>query len=389
MKLHWQVTTGSTIQLAVTASGSAITGWFGMGFGKALKMFPADCIIGNQAGSPIPVGMYNSSSYSSVKLTTAFTIGSKAYTTSGTTATMTFTRTTGDGGAAPVLVRGMNNIIWAYSGSSTSVGSHANKCVCSSLALMLSLVLSLSLALALSSIVFAFSPYLMYLPTLVSTLSRQGNHHRRLLLQWLPSASAVPFSSSTSFSPLSCLLSPPSCLLSSGLILHWDPVSAKQVDMAIEAKAAGNANAGWISVGWPAKAAMVPADAVIGNLPGGRVATYALKGYRSTKLLLPASTAAAAAAAGCAVTDGKAHVCSCLLGTCTHYPVSPPSLAGFRTGVAAKFASAAVSRLIWAFSSSGSTRLNFHESNFGTAKVDFSCRVAPSNDPSPDLDDEL
>ncbi|CAI7815173.1 unnamed protein product [Closterium sp. NIES-53] len=312
MKLHWQVTTGSTIQLAVTASGSAITGWFGMGFGKALKMFPADCIIGNQAGSPIPVGMYNSSSYSSVKLTTAFTIGSKAYTTSGTTATMTFTRTTGDGGAAPVLVRGMNNIIWAYSGSSTSVGSHANKCVCSSLALMLSLVLSLSLALALSSIVFAFSPYLMYLPTLVSTLSRQGNHHRRLLLQWLPSASAVPFSSSTSFSPLSCLLSPPSCLLS------------------------------------PPSCLLSPSSCLL-SPPSCE--------------LLPASTAAAAAAAGCAVTDGKAHVCSCLLGTCTHYPVSPPSLAGFRTGVAAKFASAAVSRLIWAFSSSGSTRLNFHESN--------------------------
>ncbi|CAI5507794.1 unnamed protein product [Closterium sp. Naga37s-1] len=122
-----RVTTTATIQLAVTATGSADNGWFGMCFGKDLRMYPADCIIGNQAGTPIPVGTYNSSSYSSVKLTTAFTIGSKAYTTSGTTATMTFTRTTGDGGVAPVQVRGVNNIIWAYSGSSTTVGSHANK----------------------------------------------------------------------------------------------------------------------------------------------------------------------------------------------------------------------------------------------------------------------
>ncbi|CAI5470822.1 unnamed protein product, partial [Closterium sp. Yama58-4] len=58
-------------------------------------------------------------------------------------------------------------------------------------------------------------------------------------------------------------------------------------------------------------------------------------------------------------------------------------------GGVAKFAPAAVSKLIWAFSSTGSTRLNFHDNNFGTAKVDFSCCNAPSSEPSPDIDAEL
>ncbi|CAI5507796.1 unnamed protein product [Closterium sp. Naga37s-1] len=162
-------------------------------------------------------------------------------------------------------------------------------------------------------------------------------------------------------------------LLPPNLILHWDPVSPKQVDIAIEAKAAGKAKAGWISVGWPTKAAMVPADAVIGNLPGGRVATYALKGYRSSKLV--PTTAIKIENASTTKTADSSTI------------IRFSRIKG--TGVAAKFASTAVSKLIWAFSSTGSSRLNFHDNNFGTAKVDFSCRVAPSSDPSPDIEEEL
>ncbi|GJP48742.1 hypothetical protein CLOM_g8017 [Closterium sp. NIES-68] len=58
------------------------------------------------------------------------------------------------------------------------------------------------------------------------------------------------------------------------------------------------------------------------------------------------------------------------------------------TGVAAKFAMSGVTKLIWAFSCTGNTRLGFHDSNFGTAKVDFSCRTAPSSQPSPDYEED-
>ncbi|CAI5980098.1 unnamed protein product [Closterium sp. NIES-64] len=158
MKLHWKTTTTTTIQLAVTATGGAATGWFGIGFARDLKMYPADAVIGNQAGSPVPVDTYNISSYSAVRLTSAFTIGSKTFAASGTTATMTFTRTTGDGGVAPVQVAGSNKIIWAYSSSgSTTIAKHNYEC---------------------------------------------WNDHRRLLLQWLPliSAPSFAFASAPAFS---------------------------------------------------------------------------------------------------------------------------------------------------------------------------------------------
>ncbi|CAI5979122.1 unnamed protein product [Closterium sp. NIES-65] len=127
MKLHWKVTTGSLLELAVTATGAAATGWFSVAFSKSGGMVTADAVIANQGGSPVPVNTYAITSYSTVKATTAFGAGGKAF-TGGTTATMKFTRSTGDGGVAPVNVRGSNRMVYAYSKSGAKTiayhGSH-------------------------------------------------------------------------------------------------------------------------------------------------------------------------------------------------------------------------------------------------------------------------
>ncbi|CAI5478348.1 unnamed protein product, partial [Closterium sp. Yama58-4] len=127
MRLHWKVATGSLLELAVTATGAAATGWFGVAFSQSGGMVKSDAIIANQGGSPVPVNTYAVTSYSTVKATTAFSAGGKAF-TGGTTATMKFTRSTGDGGVAPVNVRGSNSMVYAYSKSGAKAiayhGSH-------------------------------------------------------------------------------------------------------------------------------------------------------------------------------------------------------------------------------------------------------------------------
>ncbi|CAI5980102.1 unnamed protein product [Closterium sp. NIES-64] len=142
--------------------------------------------------------------------------------------------------------------------------------------------------------------------------------------------------------------------------------------MAIEAKAPGKARTGWISVGWSSKGAMVPADAVVGNLPGGRVVPYAIKGYRTSKLL--------------PTTAFSVYNASTTMSADTSTIIRFSRVKG--TGVSAKFNPTGVSKLIWAFSCTGNKRLSFHDNNFGTAKVDFSCRTAPSSQPSLDYQEE-
>ncbi|CAI5492001.1 unnamed protein product, partial [Closterium sp. Naga37s-1] len=50
--------------------------------------------------------------------------------------------------------------------------------------------------------------------------------------------------------------------------------------LALEAQQGSGAESGWISIGWSTDGRMVPADAVIGNLPGRKVAEYSMTGYR-------------------------------------------------------------------------------------------------------------
>ncbi|CAI5966665.1 unnamed protein product, partial [Closterium sp. NIES-65] len=56
------------------------------------------------------------------------------------------------------------------------------------------------------------------------------------------------------------------------LLLHWNKARANgALTMAVEAKS-GAAKSGWISLAWTANNKMAPADAVFGNLAGGKVA---------------------------------------------------------------------------------------------------------------------
>ncbi|GJP68706.1 hypothetical protein CLOP_g25369, partial [Closterium sp. NIES-67] len=67
--------------------------------------------------------------------------------------------------------------------------------------------------------------------------------------------------------------------LDSALTLHWKTASATKVNLALEAAAGSTAAAGWFSLAWTADGRMAPADTIIGNLPGGAVASYYMSGY--------------------------------------------------------------------------------------------------------------
>ncbi|GJP86960.1 hypothetical protein CLOP_g16920 [Closterium sp. NIES-67] len=143
--------------------------------------------------------------------------------------------------------------------------------------------------------------------------------------------------------------------------------------MAIEAKAAGRAKGGWISLGWSPKGKMSPADAVIGNMVGGLVMPYVIKGYKMSKLQ-PTSAFK--------IGDNAATVTTATNDTIITFSRYKNS------GVYARFPMVGLTKLIWAFSNSGSPSLAFHGDSYGTAKVDFSCRYAPSSKAEEDYEDE-
>ncbi|CAI5509597.1 unnamed protein product, partial [Closterium sp. Naga37s-1] len=358
MRLHWKVATGSLLELAVTATGAAATGWFSVAFSKSGGMVTSDAVIANQGGSPVPVNTYAVTSYSTVKATTAFGAGSRSF-TGGTTATMKFTRSTGDGGAAPVNVKGSNRMVYAYSKSGAKTiayhGSHYQP---------------------------PASPYWRgrFQPA-------PSAHHQRPpaspfpLRHWkslprihpprirLPSRPAPAQVSDTCCPSVALVLMrpvlPPHALTAAfpppltstlpgyafqvalrppNLFLHWTPVSATQVDMAIEAKAAGRAKDGWIALGWSPKGKMSPADAVIGNLAGGLVMPYVIKGYSMSKIQ-PAAFS---------IGSNAATVTTATNDTIITFSRTKNS------GVVMRFPMAGLSKLVWAFSRAGFPSLSFH-----------------------------
>ncbi|GJP80017.1 hypothetical protein CLOP_g10260 [Closterium sp. NIES-67] len=128
LRLHWAVTTTSTIQLALeaTKASGAGTGWFAVGWSSGGAMAPADAVMCNLATTPA-IKAYRITGYStsSVAATTAFTPGSVSLTAGTTTTIAAFTRSTGDGASIGVDVAGVNSLIWAYSaGGSKTVAYH-------------------------------------------------------------------------------------------------------------------------------------------------------------------------------------------------------------------------------------------------------------------------
>ncbi|CAI7906921.1 unnamed protein product, partial [Closterium sp. NIES-53] len=168
---------------------------------------------------------------------------------------------------------------------------------------------------------------------------------------------------------------PPSQPPAPSLVLHWT-LNASRMQVALEAKPASGAEAGWFSVGWTAnRGRMYPADCVVGNLPGSSVGAYYIGGYSLSDV---------------APSDGFS------MGT-------PELTAGSNGGTILKFSRSegdggavpvsfnGSNSLIWAFSESGSTELAFHGNNAGSMDVDFTCQTAPAagtSSPDDDNDDE-
>ncbi|CAI5473530.1 unnamed protein product, partial [Closterium sp. Yama58-4] len=87
MKLHWKVTTGSLLELAVTATGAAATGLVQRRVLQERRHGDVRCGDRESGQLALPVNTYAVTSYSTVKATTAFGAGSRSF-TGGTTATM-------------------------------------------------------------------------------------------------------------------------------------------------------------------------------------------------------------------------------------------------------------------------------------------------------------
>ncbi|CAI5968579.1 unnamed protein product [Closterium sp. NIES-65] len=111
--------------LEAKAGSGAESGWISAGWSADGRMYPADCVIGNLPGGSM--GAYYMSGYgdSDVAPTSSFALGSAEMLTSNGGTVMKFSRASGDGGAIPVDVAGVNTVIWAYSQSgSTALGFH-------------------------------------------------------------------------------------------------------------------------------------------------------------------------------------------------------------------------------------------------------------------------
>ncbi|CAI5503629.1 unnamed protein product [Closterium sp. Naga37s-1] len=128
--LHWAALdsgaqTALQMALEAKAGSGAESGWISAGWSADGRMYPADCVIGNMPGGSM--GAYYMSGYgdADVAPTSSFALSSAEMLTSNGGTIMKFSRVSGDGGAVPVNVAGVNTVIWAYSQSgSTALGFH-------------------------------------------------------------------------------------------------------------------------------------------------------------------------------------------------------------------------------------------------------------------------
>ncbi|CAI5478354.1 unnamed protein product [Closterium sp. Yama58-4] len=143
-------------------------------------------------------------------------------------------------------------------------------------------------------------------------------------------------------------------LSGNGLYLHWAPKGTTEMDFAIEARPGSGAESTWVSVGWSA-GRMAPADAVMGNLAGNKVAAYSIQGYDMGSL---SPTTAFALASTAVLTSNGGSTVSKFTRTIGDgdFPVAPDQ-----------------NTLIWAFSGSGSQGLDYHGGNVGIVNIDFTC----------------
>ncbi|CAI5494466.1 unnamed protein product [Closterium sp. Naga37s-1] len=349
--LHWAALDGSAqtaLQMALEAkAGSgAESGWISAGWSADGRMYPADCVIGNLPGGSM--GAYYMSGYgdSDVAPTSSFALGSAEMLTSNGGTVMKFSRASGDGGAIPVDVAGVNTVIWAYSQSgSTALGFHGRNekgvsgetersgrsgetergsvrgggetegreakngkegregkeakeqerevgLVQHQLARLRPFPDTSTLGSV--QVDFTCSTAATRNNTSAST---QGDDS-----QSLGATSAAESSGGSSSSSSACKASSLAgyyCMVQlsgDNFILHWTTNSTSTIALAAEA-----ATSGWVSLGWSATGRMSPAEAAIGNLPAGTLSTgnaaatavgaYSMTGYGASDVAVTGSFA--------------------------------------------------------------------------------------------------
>ncbi|CAI5959104.1 unnamed protein product [Closterium sp. NIES-64] len=338
--------------LQATSAGAS-GGWFAVGWSPGGKMYPADSVIAHKAGADI--GAYTITGYdsSNVVATTAFSLGSPAY----SAGLATFSRTVGTGSKV-TFVNGPMKTIWGYSdGATTSFDGHGGN-------------------RGSTTIDFSCDGTPVATPSPPPASANPSPPPPPAA-----SASPPPPASSASPPPPTATPSPPPAPPAAGvacpasalegfdyqvelggplMLLHWTFSTSTTIKFSIEARGATIAKDGWIAVGWSGrKGKMKGSDAVIGNLPG--VAAVHMSGY-SKKLIKQTS----------AFTIGNTAVATTSEGGTT---ITFTREVG-KGAVPIKLN--ATNYLIYAFSTTASTTLAFHGWNQGGLAVDFSCFKKPS-----------
>ncbi|CAI7807681.1 unnamed protein product, partial [Closterium sp. NIES-54] len=136
--------------------------------------------------------------------------------------------------------------------------------------------------------------------------------------------------------------------------------------MALEARAGWGVAKGWFSVGWSRDGEMFPADAIVGNLPGGNAQMYSMRGEDAALVVANASIALGANWGMVTRQDGTKIIKFARRGT---DGLAPVNMNGPNT-------------LIWAYAADGTSEFAFHGENVGTATADMSCRRAEAEEPA-------
>ncbi|CAI5494471.1 unnamed protein product [Closterium sp. Naga37s-1] len=396
--LHWKATTGTTVDMELQAtSAGASGGWFAVGWSSGGKMYPADAVIAHKAGADI--GAYTITGYdsSNVASTTAFSLGSPAYSAGAATYVYKFSRTVGTGSKV-TFVNGPITTIWAYSDGPSPTPLFPFP------------LNSFSRTVGTGSkVTFVNGPMKTiwaYSDGATTSFDGHGGNRGSTTIDFscdgtpvatpspppasanpspppppASSASPPPPASSASPPPPTATPSPPPAPPAAGvacpasalegfdyqvelggplMLLHWTFSTSTTIKFSIEARGATIAKDGWIAVGWSGnKGKMKGSDAVIGNLPG--VAAVHMSGY-SKKLVKQTS----------AFTIGDTAVATTSEGGTT---ITFTREVG-KGAVPIKLN--ATNYLIYAFSTTASTTLAFHGWNQGGLAVDFSCFKKPS-----------
>ncbi|CAI6006915.1 unnamed protein product [Closterium sp. NIES-65] len=150
------------------------------------------------------------------------------------------------------------------------------------------------------------------------------------------------------------------------LVLHWKTVNSTTVNFAAQALAGPVAD-GWFAVGWSGSSGrMIPGEAVIGNLPGGKMNPYYL-GYYSMAEVVPTLN----------FSIGNAGT-EAMMNTNADNSITMKFSRSVNDGTV-KVLLKGVNYMIWAYSDGSQTLSQHPRSNMGSVQIDYSCSTSGSS----------